>query len=65
MTRPNTPYECQCSDGDDEVVTPHEALQAAVDRDDGLEVVVASGLNGVVYVHPDDEDGKLDIRWRW
>lgn len=39
-------------------------LRKAVDRDDGLEVVVASGLNGVVYVHPDDNDGELDIRWR-
>jgi len=40
------------------------ALRLAVDDDDGLEVVVDGKTAAVVYVHPNDEDGDIDVRLR-
>jgi hypothetical protein len=40
------------------------ALRRAVDGDEGLDVFV-SGLPGIAYVHPDDHEGEIDIRWDW
>jgi hypothetical protein len=39
------------------------SLRRAVDDGDGLEVVVAGNLPGIVYVHPDDQEGEIDVRW--
>ena len=52
------------ADGSDAVEFLAE-LRRAVDVDEGLEVVVSTNLPGIVYVHPDDEEGQIDVRWLW
>lgn len=39
------------------------ALRDAINSGGGLEVEIANGLRGIVYLHPDDSDGEIDIRW--
>jgi len=38
------------------------ALRRAVDADDGIEVIVGESERGTVYVHPDDNQGEIDVR---
>jgi hypothetical protein len=41
------------------------ALREAVDGGGGVEVTVADNLHGNVYVHPEDDDGEIDVRCDW
>ena len=38
-------------------------LRRAVDRDEGLDVTLGKDSRDTVYVHPDDEEGEIDVRW--
>lgn len=48
----------------DESVGFLTALREAIDEESGLEVVIADKLRGVIYVHPEDNEGEIDVRWR-
>jgi hypothetical protein len=39
-------------------------LRRAIEREDGLDVTLGETTRGVVYVHPDDEAGEIDVRLR-
>ena len=39
-------------------------LRRAIDQEDGLDVTLGETIPGVVYVHPDDNDGEIDVRMR-
>ena len=37
-------------------------LRRAVERDEGLDVTLGDDSRGTVHVHPDDQEGEIDVR---